>query len=333
MTDYDDYTGSAVVSISKANGWVAFSNGGTTITVTLGEQFTPPSLSVTPAYASVYYVSSDSSVATVDASTGEVTLKGAGTTRITATFNGDDNYEGDSHYYDLNVKLPEIPPIVKELDYSMVVASVFINVDGTEIDLSNSVINSILYTLKNQDSPEGDGFDPDLESIVLNTEQSTSVVNDLLRRGVQPGTPEFAENFTGLTFRVPAGEGFIIVTSQESNGCKLMVKVGNADPIEIYMTEMGEYDIPYKSDMETYVYLWNGGSGGISSSRTRGKKTVANIRVQNVAYKAKAASPVGILSVGVDNEGDRWYDLRGQRIEKPQTKGLYIRNGQKVVVR
>ena len=341
MDGYVDYTGSAVVSIEQDRGYVAFSSAGATIgsagltfTATIGEPFTPPTVSVTPNDATLYYESSDTNVATVDESTGEVTLQGAGTTTITATFAGDKNYTSDSHSYNLIVVVPEIVPITKEVEYSMD-GTAFLNADGTEKDLSNAVVNNMLFTLKDQDSPEGDGYDPDLQSIVLNTEQSTAAVEKLIAAGVKPGTKEFAENFTGITFLVPAGEGVIIITSLELNGANLMAKVGSNAPVAISMSEMGDYSIEYKSDHETWVYLWNGGQGGIESIRTRGKKTVANIRVQNVAYKARSNAPDGILSVDVDDDDSdaRWYNLRGQRIEKPKTKGLYIRNGQKVVVR
>jgi hypothetical protein len=291
-------------------------------------------VSVTPNDATLYYESSDTNVATVDESTGEVTLQGAGTTTITATFAGDKNYTSDSHSYNLIVVVPEIVPITKEVEYSMD-GTAFLNADGTEKDLSNAVVNNMLFTLKDQNSPEGDGYDPDAGCIVLNTVQNAEALEKLIADGVAPGSPEFAENFTGITFLVPAGEGDIIITSLELYGAILMAKVGSNAPVAISMPEMGDYSIPYKSDHVTWVYLWNGGQGVIESIRTRGKKTVANIRVQNVAYKARSNAPDGILSVDVDDDDTdaRWYNLRGQRIEKPKTKGLYIRNGQKVVVR
>jgi len=67
----------------------------------------------------------------------------------------------------------------------------------------------------------------------------------------------------------------------------------------------------------------------------KGKKTVGNVKVFKISYKAKAASQNGIQTVGLDGEDAdaKWYDLNGRRIEKPQKKGLYIRNGQKVVIR
>ena len=64
----------------------------------------------------------------------------------------------------------------------------FTNPNGTEKDLGNIVINNILYTLKNQDSDEGDGYDPDLQSIVLNTYQGYNELMNLIRKNVMPCT-------------------------------------------------------------------------------------------------------------------------------------------------
>lgn len=44
------------------------------------------------------------------------------------------------------------------------------------------------------------------------------------------------------------------------------------------------------------------------------------------------ASATGINAVETDNGKDLWFDLNGQRIDKPTKKGIYIKNGQKVVV-
>ena len=41
----------------------------------------------------------------------------------------------------------------------------------------------------------------------------------------------------------------------------------------------------------------------------------------------------GISNFDAETETDRWYDLNGQRISKPQKKGVYINNGRKIVVK
>ena len=326
----DEYTANTVsytLTVNKFQPKITFAS--TSVTAKLGEDFTPPKVTTDPKDLEFVYTSSDENVARVDVNSGEVTIVGIGTARITATLNATQNYHYVSAYYDLTVKGEEslLDPIEEDRDYKME-AKYFINDDGTEVDLSNVIINDILFTLKNQDSPEGDGFDPDLDCIVLNTVVAASAVNSLVEKGVLPGTDEYAAEFTGLTFLMPAGEGEIIVTSQELNGVYLMVKVGKNKPVTISMPEMGDYSIPYKSNTKTYVYLWN---GGIDANSTRGKKSMVDVRVRNVSYKKMAN---GILPIVFDTVDDQpWYDLSGRPISKPMKKGVYIHGNRKVVIK
>jgi hypothetical protein len=107
------------------------------------------------------------------------------------------------------------------------------------------------------------------------------------------------------------------------------VEVGDNKPVAISMPEMGDYSIPYKSDVESWVFMWNGGILR-NLAPTRGKKAMSAIKVTKVSYRSAAT---GIHAVGADSDSEaRWYDLNGRRIEQPTKKGLYILNGRKVVV-
>ena len=75
--------------------------GNTTATATVGSEFTEPTLS--GAQTTVSYTSSNTAVATVDATTGEVTLVAAGTTTITATAAANDEYNEATASYELTV--------------------------------------------------------------------------------------------------------------------------------------------------------------------------------------------------------------------------------------
>ena len=324
---YGANTISYTLTVNKFQPKITFAS--TSVTAKVGEGFTPPKVTTDPKDLEFVYTSSDENVAKVDASTGEVTIVGSGTTRITATFNATRNYHYASSYYDLTVEDNDylLDPIEEDKDYKME-AKYFINDDGTEVDLSNVIINDILFTLKNQNSPEGDGFDPDLDCIVLNTVVAASAVNTLVEKGLLPGTDEYAEEFTGLTFLMPAGEGEIIVTSQELNGVYLMVKVGKEKPVAISMPEMGDYSIPYKSNAKTYVYLWNGGT---NANGTRGKKSMTDARVRRVSYKSAASDIQQVIGELTDD--DRWYNLNGLRITRPTKKGVYIHGNRKVVIK
>lgn len=326
--EYQGKTASFNLTVNKAAVKVSFDINSET--VTLGDNFTSPKATTTPAGLPLVYSTSNKHVAKVDHNTGDVTLTGEGTARIAASYLGDDNYESASAFYDLTVLSGAslLEPLEKEEDYLMD-EEYFINADGSEVDLSNAVVNNILFTLKNQASPEGDGYDTEEKCIVINTVTTTSTVNALLASGVELGSAEFASQFTGMVFLVSEGDGYIIITSQEAEGVYLMVKVGANDPIAINMLEMGDYSIPYQSDTQTFVYLWNGGTEGASG--TRGKKTASDTRVRKVTHKSRGS---GIQQVLYDLSGDQpWYDLSGQRIMQPVKKGVYIHGNRKVVIK
>lgn len=96
---YDHYEGSSTGKLP-----VTMSFSPTSVTATLGESFTAPTLSMSPSGLTVTYSSSNTNVATVNASTGAVTLKAVGTTTITASFSGNDEYYANSVSYTLFVK-------------------------------------------------------------------------------------------------------------------------------------------------------------------------------------------------------------------------------------
>ena len=108
---YDNY----VQPIYKQDVTMSFSP--TEASATIGEDFTEPTLTTDPANLTVSYSSSEVSVATINANTGDVTLVAAGTTTITATFAGNDSYNGGSASYTLTVSAA---PVVGSGIYALV---------------------------------------------------------------------------------------------------------------------------------------------------------------------------------------------------------------------
>ena len=95
-------TGSAKVTINKVTATLTFS--AETATTTVGSTtFQAPTLTVTPGGLSIKYESTNTDVATVNETTGAVTLIGAGEATITAKFAGNDNYEAAEASYTLTV--------------------------------------------------------------------------------------------------------------------------------------------------------------------------------------------------------------------------------------
>ena len=78
--------------------------------VIIGEDFIAPTLTIGPVgtMVDVTYSSSEPTVATVDETTGEVTIVGEGTTIITAAFEGDDTYNPATASYTLTVSKKQV---------------------------------------------------------------------------------------------------------------------------------------------------------------------------------------------------------------------------------
>ena len=86
---------------AKSDVTVAFASE--TAEATMGQEFESPVATITPSGKTLTYSSSNEEVATVNESTGVVTLVGAGETTITASFAGDDQYNSGSDSYTLTV--------------------------------------------------------------------------------------------------------------------------------------------------------------------------------------------------------------------------------------
>jgi len=102
---YTEMTVSYTLTVNKVKPTLTFS--ATAIEITTEEAFEAPSLTITPNdLEGITFTSSDEEVAAVDAS-GTVTIAGAGTTTITASFAGNDNYEAAEASYTLTIKKVE----------------------------------------------------------------------------------------------------------------------------------------------------------------------------------------------------------------------------------
>ena len=127
-------------TITKADNGLTFSS--TTATAKMGETFTAPTLT-NPYNLSLTWTSSDESVATVDQS-GDVTLVAAGTTVITATFAGSDDYKAGSITYTLTVEKAD--PVANGLTFSSTTATAKMGETFTAPTLTNPYSLSLTWT-------------------------------------------------------------------------------------------------------------------------------------------------------------------------------------------
>jgi len=126
---YDSQTVTCVLTVkaNKTNAELAFSSE--EITITFGETFTAPTLS-NPHDAPVVYSSNNTDVAEVDESTGAVTIKAAGTAKITAKVPSTDETYVGSASYTINVNEPAGTDISNTPETAYTVAKAYELIDA-----------------------------------------------------------------------------------------------------------------------------------------------------------------------------------------------------------
>ena len=129
-----------VTNSDKAAADLSFAE--TSYEVNLGEEFTAPELT-NPNQLEVTYASSNTDVATVNETSGEVNIVAAGQTTITATFSGNDEYEAGTASYTLTVVDPNAPGTANN-PYTVEAAIAYINTLGTSSSPTEVYVKGIV---------------------------------------------------------------------------------------------------------------------------------------------------------------------------------------------
>lgn len=160
--------------------------------------------------------------------------------------------------------------------------------------LKNIIIDNVLYTLNDMQQPgkEDDGFDNGM--LIINSVMD----DDGLEKAIEmkPGSTEYAENFKGITFMVPAGSGTITVTAYTKIGHALCVKVG--DLFEENIETKGELktvEITYACESATYVYIYH-----IQLSDVAGAPAEGNHRIGPKATVSTGVTGLSVKALSVD---------------------------------
>lgn len=86
--------------------------------------------------------------------------------------------------------------------------------------------------------------------------------------------------------------------------------------------------LPVPKEMTAFATSRGDGSHGLSVSLSN---DIITMSLNNIAGDDDNAT--GISRVAAEAGNDTWYNLNGQRIDTPTKKGLYIKNGKKVIVK
>ena len=164
-----------------------------------------------------------------------------------------------------------------------------IDLTDENIPANGIVVNNILYTL----GPD-DGYDPEDTKDGLLVDLNSQVTSIPM---AQPGTVEYATDFHGLTFLLPAGSGTVTIEARTNVTGILNVKIGGQAP-KVYknLADLTEIEIPYACTHSTLVYIYNSASpSSFVSQRAPGRRNTGTLQLKKVKVRARVAAAPNIV--------------------------------------
>lgn len=201
---------------------------------------------------------------------------------------------------------------------------------GTEIDentnLEGTVVDNVFVNISNGDG----GFDPVEKCIIVNKPTDDSAID-----GKDIFGDDFKDNYTGIVFKVNEGKGSIKVEAETQGNMVLKVKIGNNDPIEMELDGKLKVKFPYNVSEETLVYIYGGmnSAGAKATGARRAPSATDLLKIYSFEIESEA-SGIEAAENGQQTDADDApvYNLNGQRVNTP-AKGIYIKNGRKVIMK
>ena len=296
--NYTTVVASAIVTIQKAAATISYETG--SVIKNFGDADFINALTVT-GDGSVTYASDNENVATVDSETGEVTIKKLGNANIIATV-------VDGKNYTYAVKTAQYALTVE--GYAVIVpAGEYVTYFDSESALKLATEGAELYTI----------------TAVENGEAVLSNPSDVMPKN----TPFLMKNNTNEE------KTFVLVTCNDPD---LAITVADEFIGTLTAKEFTEDDM---ATAEFYV------CNGLEFIKVRGagrlapKKAYLKVNGNNAPLSIPFRRSIGgegegttsIDNLNVNDNEATWYDLNGRRLQgKPSQKGIYIKNGKKVVV-
>lgn len=149
------------------------------------------------------------------------------------------------------------------------------------------------------------------------------------------GTDLFGEqmkdNFTGIIFKIEPGSGTVKVMAETTGDMTLKIKIGDSAPMEFKLNGKMEAKLPYTVEKPTYVYIYAGGSEAAGAKGTRATAD-GELKIYGISWGDEASGVETVENGDSAKDDAPVYNLNGQRVNTP-TKGVYIKNGRKVLVK
>ena len=357
ITGIGNYTGEVqkTFTIEKAQGEVTFSSSKFT------KMYDDLDFTITPTVignGTLTYSSDDETVATVNSVTGNVSIKGSGKATITASLSSSSNFAGTSGSYELTVASGSVAYEDGE---------VLQGEDGYIVNLTEDTGNPNPDPL-----PDGDALAELTYSRTLTAPGTEEGSGDIeiddtpanLFTVCLPFKPETGEAARYYTLSGVTGETLFFdeVTSPVSHTPYLVAVTGSSnftescEGLEIGSTTISSTTVDGYTFNGTFTGMTNADAQGryiLQAGNKWGRVTAENSGAFIPPFRAFIEGPTSgarLLSGSIhggdgnatgikyirtqDIDGtERYFDLNGRRIEKPATKGIYIHNGRKEVLK
>ena len=176
-------------------------------------------------------------------------------------------------------------------------------------DLDGNVIGNIYYNI----APGNGGYDPVEGCIEVTKPTSDEDVEEMDEKDIFG--EDASKQFTGIVFKVPAGQGTITINAETVGSIVLKVRIGKQEPFEMILMNKNKIKIPYSVTKPTYVYIYAGemeadeargaakASSSSSSLRIYGlewalKKKMGDVNGDLVVDVADIASVIDVMAAG-----------------------------------
>ncbi len=211
-------------------------------TAILGQGFMPPTLTISPEGLPVSYSSSNANVATVDSETGEVSILAVGTTVITASFAGNDDYYDNSASYTLTVTAPPT--------YFELVTDVTTLAEGDEVLIAYVSEEACKALGTNQKTYNREAVD-----VTLNDDETLTPSSDTQVITLEMDGENFLFNVgTGYLYAASSSYNYLKTELEADDNAKATININNGDATITFQGKNTHNIIRYNPNNGTPIF-------------------------------------------------------------------------------
>ena len=267
------------------------------VEITMGETFTAPTLTTDPEGLTVTYSSSDTGVATVDATTGEVTLVAEGTVTITATFAGDASYNSGSASYEITVSAGDTPVPTDRFEL-VTDASTLEEGDDILIAYVNTDNDVVVVMGCQASNNRAATYD-----VTLNSDNT-------LTPGTEAQIITLREGSEGFLFDV--GDGFLYASSSNRNLLQTTIEPDDNAMASIEIEENGDATIIFQGANTRKYLRYNPNNNNPIFSCYAEISSIRNL--PQIYRRVPGAIPTVIIEDGSDSNSELIRDYVGETV-------------------